>query len=282
VRFHLSSAEQSMHSSTMARGRFSYKFLLLLVLLLAHLSALHTANADPDPIAKQESTDPLAKPSNRVAREHLAQGNRLYRIREFEKAIEEYKDGALIEDTPVFQYNLGQSYRMAGRYEEALWHYNQFMNRTRPRDPYKSAIEMFIAQMKAELEKAATKQPPTAPATGMKSESSHMVRPRAGFSRNSSRWYDDTSGWILTLSGAAAVAVALYLFVDANKLSNDALSENKDIERGRLQDRARDRMTTGYIAGSIGLPILAIGSVKLALHSRATEPVSFVVMAGRF
>jgi tetratricopeptide (TPR) repeat protein len=258
-----------MHT-TFVFSNWRSAIVLRLPLVVAFIALLsHEAIAEPDP---------LAKPSNHVAREHLAQGNRLYRIREFEKAIEEYKNGAIIEDTPVFQYNLGQSYRMVGRYEEALWHYNQFMNRTRPPDPYKSAIETFITQMKAELEKAATKQPPTAPATGAKSESSRMFRPK----RNSSRWYHDTSGWFLTLSGAAVAAVALYLFVDANKLSNDALSESKDIERRRLQDRASDRKMTSYIVGSIGLPILAIGSVKLALYPRATEPVSLVVLAGHF
>lgn len=36
--------------------------------------------------------------------------------------IVEYNAGALVEPAPVFDYNLGQSYRQLGKYREALWH----------------------------------------------------------------------------------------------------------------------------------------------------------------
>jgi hypothetical protein len=50
-----------------------------------------------------------------VAREHLIRGNRLYNTRAFDAAIEAYKAGALAEPAPVFDYNLGQTYRQLGR-----------------------------------------------------------------------------------------------------------------------------------------------------------------------
>lgn len=97
--------------------------------------------------------DPLAKPKDAVAREHLLQGNKRYRLREFEKAIEEYKAGTLREDAPVFLYNLGQCYRQLGKYQDAIWHYERFLSRARPEGEFKTAVDEFLRQMRAELEK---------------------------------------------------------------------------------------------------------------------------------
>ena len=64
------------------RPRFTVFALVMTSLLL--LLAARPAQAD------------LTKPKDPVAREHLEQGNRYYRVREFDKAIDEYKAGALI------------------------------------------------------------------------------------------------------------------------------------------------------------------------------------------
>ena len=93
--------------STLSHGRAFMLVPLLVAMLVAALPA--TAHGDP-----------LAKPASAIACEHLTAGNRLYRLREFEKAVEAYKAGAISEDAPVFHYNLAQCYRELGRYEEAL------------------------------------------------------------------------------------------------------------------------------------------------------------------
>jgi tetratricopeptide (TPR) repeat protein len=250
--------------------------LLLSLLILVNLRAA---------VAWAEGADPLAKPSSAAARDHLARGNRLYRIREFDKAIDEYKAGALIEDAPVFQYNLGQCYRMSGRYTEALWHYNQFVNRTHPGEPIKGAIEQFTAQMTAELERAATRQQPIEPASGMllahKGQGEVSVSPDSKIDGSRSRWYDDGTAWIATGVGGALVATSLYLLISANNLADDALAENRDLQRRGLQERARDRRLAAYILGGGGVTVLAIGTVKLALHSDPSTSVA-VSLAGHF
>ncbi len=43
------------------------------------------------------ANDPLAKPTNVEARDRLSEGNKLYRLREFEKAADAYKAGSLKE-----------------------------------------------------------------------------------------------------------------------------------------------------------------------------------------
>jgi tetratricopeptide (TPR) repeat protein len=130
------------------------------VLALASLFVVWLVSA----VAVTAHADPLDKPTNVVAREHLATGNRYYRLREFEKAIEEYKAGALREDAPVFSFNLGQCYRMLGRYEDAIWHYERFLDRGKSTGEVEASVKKFIAQMKDEIGKTAMKQPPIEPA----------------------------------------------------------------------------------------------------------------------
>ncbi len=84
--------------------------------------------------------DPLAKPKTRDARQHLERGNKLYTLRDFDKAIEEYRAGLLVEDAPVFQYNLAQAYRLSGNYQQALWFYERFEKRAHPTGELKQAI----------------------------------------------------------------------------------------------------------------------------------------------
>lgn len=115
-------------------------------------------------LATTAHADALAKPTNPIAHEHLKHGNRYYRQREFEKAIEEYKLGAAREAAPVFHYNLGQCFRKLHRYREALWHYEIFLRHGEPTGEVEAAVQTFIAEMKRELEKAATEQPAIEPA----------------------------------------------------------------------------------------------------------------------
>jgi hypothetical protein len=103
----------------------------------------------------------LAKPTDPKALEHMSQGNRHYRVRDWDKAIEQYKAGALIEDAPIFLYNLAQSYRQAGKLEDAIWHYERFITRANPTGDLKTAIDGFIKDMRAELDKQKATNPTT-------------------------------------------------------------------------------------------------------------------------
>src|SRR5262249_34302868 len=62
----------------------------------------------------------MRRPASDSAARLLADGNRYYKVRDFDKAIELYKQGALVEATPVFWYNLGQAFRQQAKYKEAI------------------------------------------------------------------------------------------------------------------------------------------------------------------
>lgn len=236
--------------------------------------------------------DPLAKPSNASAREHLQQGNRLYRLREFEKAIDDYKAGVLIEDAPVFAYNLGQCYRQLGRYEDAIWHYQRFLDRAKPTGAIAITVQGFVTDMKAELEKRAMTKPPTEPA--QTSPPIDVQRPSPHIApvlvvREVEPWYADKVGWMLTGSGVVAGLVSGYLLLDANDLDTQANTEDRQDVRAQLRDRASTRRWAGAISGIGAAGLLTLGIVKLAITtSPSSQPIAVSItgsgfaVAGRF
>jgi tetratricopeptide (TPR) repeat protein len=274
-RLNLPSPVPSMHSPSVIP---KVRALALLGFLIAlYLAALPSpAHAEPDP---------RAKPTNPVALEHFQSGNRLFRVREFDKAIAEYKAGAVLEDAPVFQYNLAQAYRMAGRHEEALWHYENFLGRLPQGDPNRTKVEELIAQVRSAQSLDAVKQKPESPASTIVAVgASAAVGSGPSHRSNPSPWYSDTTGWIVTGVGVASLSSALYLLLSANGLSNDALSEDRELQRKDLQDRARQRRLAGYVVGGLGLAVITVGSVKLAVHAEHAESVAVasVSMSGTF
>ncbi len=217
--------------------------------------------------------EPLAKPKDASAREHLSQGNRLYRLREFEKAIDEYKAGALREDANVFAYNLGQCFRQLGKYEEAIWHYERFLSRAQPTGEVKVAIEDFVKQMKAELEKKAMTQKPIEPAPDVANPAPPVGPPMAVTAPaiGAAPWYADGVGWALTGTGVIVAGVGGYFLLDAADLYDQSNNEDRQVVRDELRDKASRRRTIGAIAGVGGLGLLATGIVKLALRPTANE-----------
>jgi tetratricopeptide (TPR) repeat protein len=237
--------------------------LVAMVVCLSMLLLSRTAVAD----------DPLGKPANPEARKHLAAGNKLYRVREFEQAVSEYKAGALLDPAPVFHYNLGQCYRQLGRREDAIWHYKQFLDRARPAGQLKDAVETFIRQLNEELDQqaglrtsgnAAPAASPPTPNRTIAPATSAVARPAV---EPGHPWYADALGWTLAGVGAVTVGAAIGLHVSAGGLDDRANREPAEMARSDLRDRAGARRTIGTIAGIAGGVVLLAGSVKLVLHS---------------
>jgi tetratricopeptide (TPR) repeat protein len=257
----------------MSRQCSGFRLRLLVVALLWFLASERASRADEDP---------LAAPKVALAREHLTLGNKLYHIREFARAIEEYKAGALIEDAPVFQYNLAQAYRLSGRYEEALWHYDRFVKRTQPTGPIRAAIEQFTIDMKANIEAAASKnhgarkEEPTESANVPPAAKKQQSGPR--------RWYRDTTTVALLGSGTAMLTTMTFLLLTARGLEQDALADPKESKRRSLEDRANSRRIAGYVLGTAGVAVAAVGALRIAVRSSASASATSVSVAvvGRF
>lgn len=260
----------------------------ILVVLLVVLVGSATALAD----------DEIAKPTKAEAKTRLTAGAGLYRAREFEKAIEEFKAGILIEDAPIFHFNLGQSYRQLGRYEDAIWHFDRFLHRANPLPPkYKEAVESLIRDMKGELDRKAMTTPPTEPADGeTNKEIAKPVTPLppvvvAPPPESVAPWYADGLGWGLVGAGVVGGGVSLYLFLNASSLEDDANNESSQMRQDELRNQASSRRLAGTIIGVVGAGALVTGIVKLAITPHRAEnasSVSFmfttngVAVAGRF
>ena len=238
--------------------------------------------------------DPLAKPTDAIAGDHLKEGNKLYRIREFEKANAAYKAGALREDASVFLYNLGQCYRQLGKYEDATWHYERFLSRARPTGELKNAVDGFVRDMRSELEKRAMTKPPIEPAPGTATPApASSVPPVSLATSTDNRWYSDGLAWGLVGVGVVGGVASGYLFLSASDIDGEADREPRQEVRNGLQDKASKRRLVGTIVGVGAFGLLATGIVKLAIHpklkrDRITQSwnVGFsadsVVVMGRF
>ncbi len=208
----------------------------------------------------------MAKPTKAAARERLTAGNKLYRIREFEKAAEEYKAGVVIEDAPVFYYNLGQCYRQLDRYEDAIWHYERFIERGKPAGEVRAAVDAFVSQLKMELQRKAVVPPPVEPPADAKKPSEPPRPPTVVTVRIPGEpWYRDRLGWGLAGAGVVAVGVGSWFLIDAKGIEADANALAAQSERERLRDRASGRRLTGSIIGGVGLAVLVTGIIKLAM-----------------
>jgi tetratricopeptide (TPR) repeat protein len=212
--------------------------------------------------------DPFAKPSAPEARAHLDQGNKLYDLRRFDAAADEYKAGALVEPAAIFDYNLGQCYRQLGKYDDAIWFYQRFISRGQPTGKVLDAVNGFIAQMKAEQEKAAmsakpTEPAPTTPATTPQPAAVVIATPPPSH-------HTDVIGISLGAVGGVAAGVGIALLWDAHRLNSDADNTTSQMQRDALRSKADSRQLAGTIIGIGG--VVLVGTAVIEHYVLRHEP----------
>lgn len=266
--------------------RLSMRLLLMLSFVIALL---------PTPAL---AGDPLARPVDPKACEHLDRGNNLYDAGSFKEAIDEYKAGETIEPDPVFDFNLGQAQRQLGMYREALWHYDRFIHKGQPTGRLRAAVVAFMDEMRTHLENKAQSMPPTGrepsgepianppSATTVPAHSSLIATPPAsptGSTVDVTRPIDrdespDWIGWSATGSGVAALAISGVLFYRASQLNNQGDSESNMETRQHLYDQANSRDLAGAIVAISGAALTAVGVIRLTLHHRARTQASIITI----
>lgn len=125
----------------------------LLALALVGLVVPRSARAAPPDAA-------AASPEERSrARALFDEGKTHYDLGEYPQAIARFKEGYRISQSPVFLFNIAQSYRLMGECAEAARFYRNYLRTGAEADP--APIEARLAEMDACVRDAA---PPTAPA----------------------------------------------------------------------------------------------------------------------
>lgn len=258
---------------------------------------------DAEAAAVRGKADPsLTPPTNPTAVARMKSGNDHHRealkrgavvatrdqaAAEFQAAIDDYVAAAMASPSPSVLYNLAQTYRAAGNYEDAIAQYRLFLDRGKPGAGFRKLIECQIGAMAAELDRAASAAPPRGPGpendpdedqnrpgdspTTNPTESEQKLSPPAlelpitPPTPHAEPWHADPLGWTLAGSGAAVGGLGAFFLLDANSLRADAEDELRDDVREELRSKADSRQTWGTVGAVAGGALLVAGVVKLAL-----------------
>jgi len=101
-----------------------------------------------------------ADQASEEARHHFQAGTAAFNLGEFKAAADEYKAAYKLRPDPVFLYNIGQAYRMANDYDQALFFYRSYLHNT-PNAPNRVEVEERIRVLEEQRKKI--DQPPNSP-----------------------------------------------------------------------------------------------------------------------
>ncbi len=191
-----------------------------------------------------------------AAVEHWKKGKGAHSAQDYDEAIAEFKAGVKVSDAPVFLYALGQSFRIAGMFEESIRSYKLFLDRAQPGPALRGVVECFVDKMQEQLARSAQSIPPT----DQPDQTGEPAPPAA-----TPRWHDDRVGLALGGGGAALAMVGGLLLWNAASLDEQAASEDQEPVRDDLRERADGRRRWGGVALGVGGAVLVAGVIKLAL-----------------
>jgi hypothetical protein len=84
-----------------------------------------------------------------AAKAHYEAATRLYDIKEWAKALDEYKAAYLSKPDPAFLFNIGQCYRKLGKPAQALEFYKEYLKKAPPDDPNLPSVEARVREMES-------------------------------------------------------------------------------------------------------------------------------------
>jgi tetratricopeptide (TPR) repeat protein len=255
--------------------------------------------------APQEAFADEAPEAQSEARRLTEQGQAYYRLKDFDKAIESFREAYAKHPVPILLFNLAQSYRAKGDRKNALYFYRWYL-RDKPDASDRSAVEAKIERLESE-EKASAITPSTdqhaslTQPAGRSSETPSTrvavdpAQPRATTTNpgatveRTPAWYTDRVGWIVAGGGVVACGVGVAYLGSAGSLEDEARTADEALVPGLLE-KANSRRTVGRWTLGLGATVAALGIVKLAIGEKPIRVPAltvslgsrWIVVAGRF
>jgi tetratricopeptide (TPR) repeat protein len=145
------------------------------------------------------------------ARSLYLEGQRLYDVGEYERALDAFKDAYLVKPDPNFLFNIAQCHRQMGDPVGAVTEYRAYLRRL-PDAPNRALVERFIADGEKEIERWKTsptggERPTSTGALNATGESAATQKP------GSRKWLWAT----IAVTGAVVIAVGVGLGVGLSR-----------------------------------------------------------------
>ena len=183
----------------------------------------------------------LAAPAAEVvaqAREHTRRGTAAFNLSQFDEAAREYETAYRLTLDPTLLYNIGQSYRLGGKPDQALAAYKAYL-RTAPADAAERAkAERRITELQAAVRepRGATPAPVSSPAVEQRpSEKPPVAAAVAATSPPPADTAPSSGGWLLGRRWAwvaAGSAVALGAAASLTGLSMRSKFDELNVDCG--------------------------------------------------
>jgi tetratricopeptide (TPR) repeat protein len=118
------------------------RYVVVSSVCLAAVSALaqQPSPTEPDPKLEQ-------------AKAAFEEGQRYYKVGDYEKALEKYKEAYLLTEAPALLFNIGQCHRKLGHYDEAITAYRNFQ-KDDPETAQKQGVDTIITELEEQKKNA--------------------------------------------------------------------------------------------------------------------------------
>jgi tetratricopeptide (TPR) repeat protein len=193
----------------------SHRFGLVCLFVLSSLSFVEKAESQPNGKIPAETLT--------QAKARFNEAEVFYRIGEYAKALEGYKEAYLLAKKPAILFNMAQCYRYLKSYEEALRTYQIFLLDD-PNTPIREEVEESIAELKAIIaQEQAT--PTSQPATSPTPQTVPVVLPQTA--PTALRYHGPKKTTLYMFSGAAGVASGVFGLFALNVVKKSTILQNQ-------------------------------------------------------
>jgi tetratricopeptide (TPR) repeat protein len=167
----------------------------------------------------------------KLARQHFADGSKLYDLGKFRDAAREYEEAYKAKPDPALLFNIGQAYRAAGDASEAVTAYKSYLRHV-PDAPNRVEVEGLIAKLQQKLDDDRRAQELKQQQQRQQQQQQQLVptpQPQLVATAPAAEekkplykkwWLWTAVGGVLVVGGAVAIAVAATTPKDAASPSN--------------------------------------------------------------